>query len=300
MAVLAQDLESTEKFLTHLRRLDADAGGGAGGGQPALEKMASDVIRKIEETARDREGQVRELLEYEREFRKIAGEVGGGDALAALDALDGMDDPEDSAPAPTNGDANAHAPRLERRRTLDQVVEDASFASSNDWEVDPDRHMDDDEDEYGDTDAETPSPTKDAFALPPPPPITGPMTPAKTIPQLAHLRTYTTSLVASLTVISEQAQVNGAATTEAGRKIRALKNKLGGWRTDWDSAERSRVKIERWEAGMPDSDGAGVASTPTKGARRVDGRKLVEEHLRAFESALAEANVKTQAIMAAS
>jgi hypothetical protein len=35
-------------------------------------------------------------------------------------------------------------------------------------------------------------------------------------------------------------------------------------------------------------------------AKRVDGRKVVQEHLRAFELALAEAAVKTQAIMAAS
>ncbi len=48
--------------------------------------------------------------------------------------------------------------------------------------------------------------------------------------------------------------MNGAATTEAGRKIRALKNKMGGWRTEWDSAERSRLKIERWEAGLAEGE----------------------------------------------
>ena len=107
------------------------------------------------------------------------------------------------------------------------------------------------------------------------------------------------SAVSSLAVISEHTQVNAAATTEAGRKIRALKNKLGGWRTEWDSAERSRVRIERWEAGLADAGEPGsVPGTPVKAVRRVDGRKLVEEHLRAFERALSEANVKTQAIMA--
>ncbi|THH18069.1 hypothetical protein EW146_g2874 [Bondarzewia mesenterica] len=301
MVILSQDLESTEKFLSHLRRLDADSAPSSSGlgfsSQPALEKIASDIIRKIEETARDREGQVRELLEYEREFRKMAGEVGGSDALAGLDALEGVEDlmdPPSSASAGTvpNGDTA----KTENRRTLDSVAEE-SIAASIDWEVDPDQHMREDEDDG--YDSEIVSPIKDSFSLPPPPPIHGPLTPAKTIPQLAHLRSYTTSLVSSLTVISEHAQVNGAATTEAGRKIRALKNKLGGWRTDWDSAERSRVKIERWEAGMTDADGS--PSTPTKSTRkRVDGRKIVEEHLRAFELALNEANVKTQAIMAPS
>ncbi|KAI0047851.1 hypothetical protein FA95DRAFT_1558619 [Auriscalpium vulgare] len=291
MAVLAQDLESTEKLLSHLRRLDADTAG-PGGSQPALEKIASDVIRHINDTARDREGQVRELLEYEREFRKIAGEVGGGDALASLDELEGLDELADQ---PASATANGDASRAETRR-LDAVAEESSFAASNDWEVDPDRHMHDDDDAL-EHDA---SPVKDAFSLPPPPPIAGALTPIKTVPQLAHLRTSTSSLVSSLSVISEHAQVNGAATTEAGRKIRALKNKLGGWRTDWDSAERSRVRIERWEAGLGDGDGSEGADALATGVRRMDGRKIVEEHLRAFELALSEANVKTQAIMAAS
>jgi hypothetical protein len=107
------------------------------------------------------------------------------------------------------------------------------------------------------------------------------------IPHLAHLRTHTASLVSSLSSLSEHAQENGAATTEAGRKLRALKNKLGGWLTDLDSAERSRLRIERWEA---DGD--------VEGARRVDGRDVVAEHLREFERVLSEANAKAQAIMA--
>ena len=49
---------------------------------PTLEKLASDVIQRINDAVRDREGQ---LLKYEREFRQIAGEVGGTDALAVYD-----------------------------------------------------------------------------------------------------------------------------------------------------------------------------------------------------------------------
>ncbi|KAJ7686730.1 hypothetical protein B0H17DRAFT_848352, partial [Mycena rosella] len=81
MDVLAQDLASTENFLTHLRRLDVNPQ------QPALERLAADVIRRLNDTARDHEGQVRELLECEREFRRIAGEVGGQDVLGQLDPL---------------------------------------------------------------------------------------------------------------------------------------------------------------------------------------------------------------------
>ncbi|KAF8074919.1 hypothetical protein FPV67DRAFT_1559541 [Lyophyllum atratum] len=296
MELLAQNLESTDKFLTHLRTLDVDPGS-SGAQQPALERIASDVIRRINETTRDREGQVRELLEYEREFRRIAGEVGGNDVLGRLEELAAMDDLSEDKPP--------QSARPESRHMLDMVEEESSHrlqrshSVSQDWETDPDL-LGDDDDDYETVVA---SPVKDSF--PAPPPITGDPTPAKTIPQLADLRSFTASLVTSLATISEQAQVNGAATTEAGRKIRALKNKLGGWRTDWDSAERSRLKIDRWEAGILDGDeheGSNGPPIPTFSAtkKRVDGRKVVEEHLHAFERALADAAVKTQAIMAAS
>ena len=69
---------------------------------------------------------------------------------------------------------------------------------------------------------------------------------------------------------------------------------------DWDNAERSRIRIDRWEAGIMDGDGNDAISTPTKmaGMKRIDGRKIVQEHLLAFELALADAALKTQAIMA--
>ncbi|KAG6865135.1 hypothetical protein C0991_004872 [Blastosporella zonata] len=299
MELLAQNLESTDKFLAHLRTLDVDLGP-SGAQPPALERIASDVIRRINETTRDREGQVRELLEYEREFRKISGQVGGTDVLGSLEELSPMDDD-------LSEDKPLLTARPESKHILDIVEEEGhslaahrrSNSLSQDWETDPDRLGDDDDDD----DEPVLSPVKDSF--PPPPPMNGDATPANTVPQLAHLRTFTTSLVSSLSIISEQAQVNGAATTEAGRKIRALKNKLGGWRTDWDSAERSRLKIARWEAGIIDGDevdGSSAPPTPTFATpkKRVDGRRVVEEHLRAFELALADAAVKTQAIMAPS
>ncbi|KZT25248.1 hypothetical protein NEOLEDRAFT_1134065 [Neolentinus lepideus HHB14362 ss-1] len=293
MDILAQDLEKTEKFLSHLRHIDVDATS-ASHAQPPLEKIASDMIRRINETARDREEQVRELLEYERQFRKIAGEVNGNDILGQLDELEDLEgdllDPPSSMEAPKPAE-----------KTLGTVVEE-SQSYNNDWETDPDRnHLGDEDDEDDDPDILA---IKDTF--PQPPPIVGPPTPGKTIPQLTHLRTFTASLVTSLTAISEHAQVNGAATADAGRKIRALKNKLGDWRTEWDSAEQSRIKIERWEAGIQDADDNSVPGTPTTATRspgarrRLDGRKVVQEYLHGFEQVLLEASQKTQAIMAAS
>ena len=287
MALLSQNLESTEQFLVHLRRLDTSDGGAP----LALEALAADIISRLNETARDREEQVRELLKCEREFQRIGAEVGGADALAGLDAL------VVHTPSSSSSSSSSSPPPTASAPTLEPVAEEPSFSHEHEheWEVDHESDLDVDIDldadlHHGDggnssTDG---SPLKDTFPISPPRPLsasgtTAPGSPAVAIPHLAHLRTHTASLVSSLTALSEHAQVNGAATTDAGRKIRALKNKLGGWRTDWDSAERSRARIERWEV---------------EGARRVDGRAFVAEHLREFERVLFEANIKTQAIMA--
>lgn len=291
MDVLAHDLEKTEKFLSHLRGIDSDMS--ASHTLPPLEKFASDIIRRINETARDREGQVRALLEYDREFRKIAGEVNGNDVLGQLDEWEPLDDDLFDKPFSTE------APKP-TEKALRAVVEESQSSYNNDWETDPDRNHLGDEDEDDDADPQTPA-VKDTF--PPPPLVVGPPTPAKAIAQLTHLRTFTASLVSSLTTISEHTQINSAATAETGRKIRALKNKIGGWRTEWDSAEQSRLRIERWEAGIQDGENSvpGTPTTRSPGARRrLDGRKVVQEQLHGFEQALLEASLKTQAIMAAS
>ncbi|KAI1791816.1 hypothetical protein LXA43DRAFT_1136387 [Ganoderma leucocontextum] len=297
IAILAADLEYTEKFLAQLRRLDTgeqpaslssstSSLSGMGSGSGTLERLASD-------------GQVRELLEYEREFRKISADPGGTDALSHLPELEDLVTDDMQAPGPSSTRSTTGAGKAEAVE-LDTIAEDA-----NDWEVDPDQRArlgdhDVEEDEYDERYSPQVTPVKTEFH--PPPPLSGPATPAAAIQLLTHLRTFTTSAATSLATISEHTQVNAAATTEAGRKIRALKNKLGGWRTEWDSAERSRVRIEKWEAGIVDGDtppGSVGAMSPPRVQRRIDGRKIVQEHLKAFEQALLEANEKTQAIIAA-
>ena len=290
MITLAQDLESTDRFISQLRRLDGDLGG-----QPNLEKLASDMIRRIDDTVREREGQVRELLEYEREFRRIAGEIGGNDALGHLDELEDIIE---------FSSRSEDGPQEERNKTLDAIQEESGLASQSlgasagDWEAELDRDRERLAEEEEDYDVYAPSPMKASFTVPPVP--TGPPTPATTIIHLTHFRPFTSSVASSLATISEQTQVNAAATTEAGRKIRALKNKLGGWRTEWESAERSREKIEKWEAGLLDvTEGTLVVAPGTRQTRaRVDGRKIVAEHQNAFQLALKEANLKTEAITA--
>ncbi|EAU90314.1 hypothetical protein CC1G_08996 [Coprinopsis cinerea okayama7 len=304
MIVLSENVEFADKFLTQLRTLDTDptaTGRGSSSQQPMLERLASDIVRRINETAREREGQVRQLFDCEREFKKISGEVNGADALGNLDELEQIEDLTDPPPSSSNLNQTL---RVESRQLHTLEEEPSSPAAHNlsnpynDWELDPDRnHLGDADPDY---DASPPtSPVKDSF--PPPPQLAGPVTPAKVLVHLSHIRTVTTTVVSSLSSISEHAQVTGVATTDAGRKIRSLKNKLGDLKTEWENAEKSKARIERWEAGISETDeNKSVLLSPSRPSKRIDGRKIVQEHLQAFEQALVEAALKTQAIMARS
>jgi len=293
MEVLAQNMESTEKFLDHLQGIDGDPSLPTSSSTAAVEMLAHSVISRMSRYAADREEQVRELLEYDREFRRIAAEVGGTDVLGQLEALPSIDNLTD---APTLIRQSSMSKPMSSRHI--EEPRSPAVGHNSDWELDPDRHHLGDHDDNVSEPAM--SPVKDTFSAPLAP--VGPPTPATVLSQLSLFKTFNTGLVSSINLISEHTQVNGAANADAGRKIRALKNKLGSWQTDWDSAERSRVRIEKWEAGILEGDADGMTAMPTSPGRtsgkRVDGRRVVEEHLRAFEKALADAAVKTQAIMA--
>ena len=303
MKILSQDLEYTEKFLSQLQHLDAESSTSPHSFNSSLEHIASSMISRINETVRDREQQVRELLMYEREFKKIAGELGGDDVLAELDELEAVEglilsEPERPPLSRANSLVTNKRPHT-RQGSITSI--NHSPRLSREWDPRAQNPYEDEDQLY--SDSEQPTPSKDTFSIPPPPPIFDPLTPAQTIPQLSHLRTYTSTLVVSLTNISEQVQVNGAATSEAGRKIRALKNKLGGWRTDWDSAERSRQKIEKWEAERKEaafSSFSASASLATIRNQNIDGRLVVEEHLRESQRALDDATARIRVITAAS
>lgn len=250
MEILAQNLASTDQFLAHLRAVDSAPNlsslnktsftPNSASSAHVLEMLASDMVRAINDAAKERESQVRELIAYELEIRRIASEVGGNDVLGELDDIDEGD--IGIEPTPTKLDTVAEEDELE-----------SSYAPSL-----------------------PSSPQKPSFAAPQSSNAAAPL------PHLVQLRTHTAALLSSLTTISEQAQVNGAATADSGRRIRALKNRFGGLRGEWEGAERSRGRIERWEQEGGD----------------LNVKKVVEEHLSAFQKAVDEAALKTQAIMA--
>ncbi|KAF8141751.1 hypothetical protein EV363DRAFT_33632 [Boletus edulis] len=243
MEVLAQNLASTDRFLAHLRTIDTTF---------TLESLTTDMISGLNDAVRVREGQVRELISHDRDLKRIAAEVGGMDVLGDLDPLEIL--------------LSEDEPERQTRESykLDSVVEEEEIAEGDSLYA-PSLPS---------------SPQKRYFAAQPQSSIS---TLNIALPSMTHMRSHTASFLASLTIISEQSQVNSAATADAGRKIRSVRNQLAKWKMETEGAERSRLKIEKWEA---------------ESIGRKDGRVVVDEHMRAFEMAIVEAGMKTQAIMA--
>lgn len=320
--ILAQELASTDAFISSLRRLDHDSSSSfpadtssnipqhtpsntgpslhATSSEPTVERYTSRMIRQLNDSARERETQLRELVAIDKEFKRIEGEVGGGVALGALDPLDDEDGLfDDDESSNDNKPVEGHLHPLSGIHEDEEEEEGHLEHDDDDEEEEEEDDHDEDEDVFG----EPPSPSlttrrsstrrstrNKALGDPQAPPLHKPgipITPSSALPHLSYMRSLTSSLVSSLSSLSEYAQENGAATADAGRKIRSLKNKIASLQSEWDIAEKSQRKIEEWEK---EQDGKG---------ERVDGRIIVKEQLAAFEQALADAAVKTQAIMAA-
>lgn len=261
MEVLAQNLASTDRFLSHLRAIDATF---------TLENLTTDIISELNDAVRDREGQVRELASHDRDLKRIATEVGGMDVLGDLEV--------DSLELSLSEDEPERPPQLESVAEEEEIVEGESVYAPS-APSSPQKPF------FGSVRPSTPLSSQLASVSKPlnKQPPSSISTLGIALPSMTHMRSHTASFLASLTIISEQSQVNSAATADAGRKIRSVKNQLAKWKTETEGAERSRSKIEKWEA---------------ESVGRRDGRVVVDEHMRAFEKAVTEAGMKTRAIMA--
>ncbi|QRV88636.1 hypothetical protein RhiJN_16654 [Ceratobasidium sp. AG-Ba] len=289
---LKENVQFIDGFIVQLQNMDLDTSHSPtkpsfssqtrrtsmhGGAEPTLERIATDMIRNIDDARREREVQLRDLINCEREFRKIDGEPNGADRLGSLEPLEDVSLTDKDGPGPYT-----------HPRTLDAVQEDEYDES---WEAQRDpRDVFDDEDDgddpaFADRSLRRGQPSANRTLLPPPPPYpSGPLTPSSTLPHLAHMRTISQVLATSLSGLSEHVQVNGAAAAEAGRKLRALKNKVGDLQAEWTSAEESIIRIEKGEK-APDGEG-----------KRPDGRTIVQEISASFFAQLQQVEMRVQAM----
>ncbi|CEH11958.1 hypothetical protein CBOM_07348 [Ceraceosorus bombacis] len=168
----------------------ASSGGGGGGNSKEdasnIESSAEAVVRQLRESAVEREGQARELRELARELIK-------GDFVLTADAA---------------GASSSSIPPLNRRNRLRGISEDEEQESDEDLS----------ESESSDTAAHLQSSH----------PVSCSSEGPSIANQMQNLRSVTSSLIHSLSNMHEHTQVSRAATSEASRRIRALKTFLAG------------------------------------------------------------------------
>jgi hypothetical protein len=208
-STLEDSISTTDLFLQHIREFNSSSSKsetmtGWADRNPLLERLAGDLIKRMQHLTKEREGQVRELQELDR-------------ALASqdLDILAELDDlVTNLEPLAVAAEGGGHH--------LNNVPEE------DDWEP--------------------PTPTQPPISLDSWSSSSAAASAGLSAPtQLAQLRSITTQLVSTLVAIIEHAQLSRGATSEAGRKLRAIKGVITGWKGELESVERSMDYIRRWE-----------------------------------------------------
>ncbi|PWN40439.1 hypothetical protein IE81DRAFT_220756 [Ceraceosorus guamensis] len=206
----------------------AAAGGNNKEDASNIESSAEAVVRQLRESAVEREGQARELRELAREL--IKGDFVLTGALASdldWEKIENLSKTKDrlgflastSSAVDAAGASSSSIPPLNRRNRLKGISED--------------------EEEELDEDLSEPESSDSAAHLQASHPVSGSSEGPSIADQMQHLRSVTSSLIHSLSNMHEHTQVSRAATSEASRRIRALKTFLAGWKVELEEIQAS-------------------------------------------------------------
>ena len=217
-SALEASLTSTDLFLSNLRNSTTDSkpASEVTGGQPAVESLTSNLVKGLQSATRDREGQIRELCEVERELSSRT-DSEWLSSLAALDHKSVIDSPS-SSPTTANGLISIY-------EDDDEAAEPTTPKAT--------RHMAPSLFVNADSTPRRIQQKQKGFTIAP--------------TELASLRKLTTALVETLSAINEHTQVHRAAHGEAGRKLKVLKSALSAWKSELEDTERSQQYIDTFE-----------------------------------------------------
>ena len=229
--------------------------------QPIVEALAATLIKSLYEAVKVREAQNRELGLMEREVAET------GQAWEAI--LAGLEElPEDDEV----GDVLFYVAGGEQTTTDDnQAIEDPLHDSHGSTLFDEDHTI-----------TLTSPSTSHHRSRTSSPPI-----PAKSEPPatLSSLRLVTSSLITTLSTITDHTQISRSSTTEAGRKLRSLRSHLLTWAEDLASLAASEEHMRLFEAAqlraMREENGGGGRGRFGVEAR--DCLRGVESAMESFE-----------------
>ncbi|GAA5980769.1 hypothetical protein JCM11641_002639 [Rhodosporidiobolus odoratus] len=213
--------------------------------QPVVEAFASSVLKRMYDVAAQREAQTRELTEMERIFARNEG--GWRAVLAGLDPLP-LDEGDEASEAHTGSEPNGVLPPAEAipsSPNLDSAPPPSSAHSHS--------------------------------------PTSAPSSVAQAQLELTQLRTLTSSLLTALASICDLSQVQSALSSDAGRKLRALKVQVGAVKDDLGGIEKSEAFVREYEA-------------REKGQPRGRYAEQAREEMRAAQEALEEGWRRAQSV----
>ncbi|PWN36064.1 uncharacterized protein FA14DRAFT_160957 [Meira miltonrushii] len=289
--ILGDSIRQTDAFLHKLRKV-ADTGtttanttlpsstssnsitsGVAGIDDTAsIEKTAAGIVRQLRDHTQLREGQVRELQEYDRILRRAFEE--GGEYLIALAESEEISE-----------NPGAEVTILPEER--DPLGVTAAAAASINRRNHPrdDSIMSDDGDDSALT-AVSPSQTFADLSLAD---DTAKGRVPTTFQNLIGLQQSTSDLIVSLGAIHEHSQIAHASMGDAQRRIRNIRTVLTNWQQEIRSIEQSQSWIASWESGNLSNDAAHK--------RPDDIREWTQGHLDKFQRTLDEAHNRAQELL---
>jgi hypothetical protein len=287
--ILGDSIRQTDAFLNKLRKV-ADTGAntanttlpsstssnsittGAGGidDTASIEKTAAGIIRQLRDHTQLREGQVRELQEYDRILRR-AFEEGGEYLIALAESEEISENPE------------AEVTILPEERDPLGVTAAAAASISRRNHPRDDSILSDDGEDSAMT-AVSPSQTFADLSLAD---VKG-QTPT-TFQNLIGLQQSTSDLIVSLGAIHEHSQIAHASMGDAQRRIRNIRTVLTNWQQEIRSIEQSQSWIASWESGNLSNENANK--------RPDDIREWTQGHLDKFQRTLDEAHNRAQELL---
>ncbi|PWY98127.1 hypothetical protein BCV70DRAFT_202300 [Testicularia cyperi] len=268
-AEIQDNIKATEQFLRHLESITSSSsapkgasassaaastenGTGAlgsvepGGDTARLEMLANRFLKLVYECTNEREAQLRELRELDRQSSRLT------------TALPSFSLPSSTSFSSDVASTSYGSTALGSSMSLSDLPEEDAVNTGTDGFVD----SDDDDDDYNPGS----SPISPTTPLTPRQPrslhkshkstaSTGSDATITSMPSGAQplldtsafsaLQSATTSLVGSLTNLHEHSQVTKSSVADAARKLRSLKNVIGQWKTEQDLVERSEDWIEK-------------------------------------------------------
>ncbi|GAA5889610.1 hypothetical protein JCM6882_007083 [Rhodosporidiobolus microsporus] len=228
--------------------------------QPVVEALASSVLKRLYDVASQREAQLRELTEMERVFAR--NEVGWQAVLAGLEPLPAEEEEEEER----EGDEHPAEPNV-------VLPPDAAYPSSPTFSpTSPSQPS------FAHLSSSHPSRTTTLSAASP------------ALPHLHDLRTLTTSLLSALSSITDLTQVQSALSSDAGRKLRALKAQVGTVKDELGAVERSEAFVREYEARE------GEREKEREGRRRESCAEQARREVEAAREALEEGWRKAQSV----